>query len=157
MFRNVDNLKRVVALGVILLMLSMLAQDAGLYCHLGACGSHTVAGSAEHAACCHRHDCQAAKKQAGAPRDAAGGPRHESCPCPCPDDCWCHQPPERYELPKTMDAPMQTALQRAVAISDEVIDGMRVDERPFPPGSLPHGAGAGSAVCRCAKLCRFLI
>lgn len=154
MFRGADNLKQAIALAAILLSSSSLAQNAGMYCYLGACGTKSVASSVEQSSCCHHHPCHADEHPA-APCEAPVG--HQSDSCPCPDSCWCHQAPQPYELPRSFDEPFELAFLETLAICNDVIGDGVADQAALVTWSLPPGLDDESVVSRCAKLCRFLI
>lgn len=154
MFRSADNLKQAIAVATILLSFSTLAQHSGLYCRLGACGTRSVANTSEVSACCHNHACQAEERPSPATQ-SVGEHRHDSCPCP--DSCWCHQSPQPVEPPRSFDEPFELAFSGAFAICEDVIAGGIADQRALVTWSLPLHSEEESAVCRCAKFCRFLI
>lgn len=156
MFFRADNLKQKIAVAAILLSLSTLAQNSGLYCALGACETGRVAIAAESGACCHDHGCQSDKQQP-APQGDQSKHRHDSCPCPCPDSCWCHQAPQPFELPKSFDEPFELAFLDVFAICNALVPGGLSDQWASVTWSVPPDVDEESVVHRCAKLCRFLI
>jgi hypothetical protein len=154
MNRRANNLKQSIAFAAILLALSSLAQNAGLYCYLGACETMLVASSGEDHSCCHHHACHA-PEQPAAPCEEPLGHRPDSCPCPA--NCWCHQAVQAFELPKSFNEPFELTLSGVVAICDDLVAGGVSDQRTLLTWALPPGFVDESAVGRCAKLCRFLI
>lgn len=155
MLRTAGNLKQIVAVVAILLSLSTLAQNCGLYCILGACRAQAARSTADlERACthcaCHHHDQQPADSS-----EEPTGHQHDSCPCP--EDCWCHLPPQPFELPKTVDAPLELAFLHSMAICDDLGVCNLADQPDSLRWSPPHVLDDESAVYRCAKLCRFLI
>ncbi|MBX3424289.1 MAG: hypothetical protein KF688_01295 [Pirellulales bacterium] len=154
MFPRVDNLKQQIAVAAILLSLSTLAQNAGLYCALGACGTGGVASSAEPESCCHKHVCDSDEEPAPQ-QDQEHQHRHDSCPCP--DSCWCHQVPQPFELPRSFDKPFELAFVGIFAISNDLVPGGASDHSAFVTWSAPPNLDDESALRRCAKFCRFLI
>ncbi len=154
MFPRVDNLKQQIAVAAIVLSLSTLAQNAGLYCYFGACGTDWVASSTEPDACCRTHACHAGEQPAP-PEDEQSQHRHDSCPCP--DSCWCHQAPQPFESPKSFDEPFELALLGAFAICNDLVPGGLSDQWTSVTWSAPPDLDEESAIRRCAKLCRFLI
>jgi hypothetical protein len=151
MFRRANNLKQAIAITAILLALSSLAQNAGLYCYLGACEAESVASSVEVGSCCHHHATHGQEQPAPC-KEPFG---HDSCPCP--ESCWCHQAPQPFELPKSFDEPFAFAFLGIVAICNDLTSGSVSDQRTFVAWAVPPDLGDESSVDRCAKLCRFLI
>lgn len=155
MFGRADNLKQRVAIGAILLSLSTLAQHAGLYCYFGACEVAVSVSSENLQSCCPCHKCRSSQEQLAAHNDEPGVPGHESCPCP--DDCWCHQPQQPFELPKSFDVPLQLVIHDLFVHADNAFVGGITEQSCLPTVSFQVDIGESSAVRRCARLCRFLI
>ena len=61
------------------------------------------------------------------------------------------------ELPKSFDEHVELAFLSVFAICNDVVAGAVVDHEQVAVWLEPPGRGESSAVCRCAKLCRFLI
>lgn len=152
MSRCVDNLKRSVAVGAVLLCVSIHVQQAGFYCNLGACGVQQPVGATDETASCYCHACH---QQPLAPCEEDGDPQPE--PCPCPGTCWCHGSPQISVLPERLRDPMQLAFHGVFAMVDDASVAAVAELQATQFRSSPPAKIAESARCRCAQLCRFLI
>lgn len=153
MYRRAGNPNQVIAFAAVLLSLLSLAQNAGLSCYLGTCEAELVGSSVADKPCCHRRTCHTQEQPT--PCAEPLGQSHDSCPCS--DSCWCHQAPQPFEMPRSFDEPLELALLRVFAVSDNLVDSGIFNQRTAITWAMPPDLDDKSAVCRCAKLCRFLI
>ncbi|MCA9240599.1 MAG: hypothetical protein KDA37_10380 [Planctomycetales bacterium] len=153
MFSRSAKLKQSAALGAALLALSTLAQGSGALCLLHVSGEGAMQGAGLHHACCHDHGCHH-PAPASAPSSQHGA--RDGVPCPCPEGCWCHVPPQPVELPKSFDPRVELSGFQDFTASSPVVEHGLTDTLAFTTCS-PTSTDEESAVLRCARLCRFLI
>lgn len=156
MFRHHHNLKRALGLLGVVLALASSAQQSRLVCSLAGCAPSHFCG--EHSDCDHARSVNPTGPTSCEP--ACGGEGvNEPCPTesPCPVNCWCHQAPEPYGLPRVATEVLEpleySAATSSVGTLSEVAAKQVVAGKP----AAVMDATVDSAVERCAVLCRFLI
>ncbi len=164
MLSRYNNSKRITALLGVVLALLPSVQDLHLLCHLGGCAATCSAETAcsEHShseakSCSHSHACTSAREASvrSPERDCIDD---QDKSCPCPPDCWCHQPAQPLQLPKGPSEPIELLL-RNLTQSDAsiVVAAIGADRTASCDYASTADVWTESAVQRCAELCRFLI
>lgn len=157
MFYRTGNLRRATALAGVMLSLSVIAQNCGLYCQLGACGTVASASVPEKGSCCQHcgghTDPDLAHSHSNKPCQQHHDSDDESCPCP--ESCWCHQAPQPSELPRPSGGDVELTYQGIFTTSAELVATIA---SPTEWTSESRFADSSDhSLCSCAMLCRFLI
>lgn len=165
MIRRYNNSKQITALLGVALALLPSVQHLHLLCHLGGCATSFSTetacnehGNLETKTCCHSHaHACTSTRETSFPSQQEDGIDEHSRSCPCPPDCWCHQAPQPFELPKCPLEPIEMLLQ-SIAQGDAT-NVTAIDFHPtlsYDRFSV-FATSTESTVQRCAQLCRFLI
>ena len=156
MFRRHHNLKRALGLLGVVLALASSAQQSRLLCSLAGCApAHACSadGGCRHASSVNPTGPTACESAC----DGEGV--NATCPAesPCPADCWCHQAPEPYGLPR-MATEALGSLECAVANLDfGTPSGVAAARVVAGKPAAVMDTIANSAAERGAILCRFVI
>ena len=158
MFQRCDNLKRAISLLGVALALSSTLQQTRAFCYLAGCAPTSSDNVAEEH-CCSDHECPYSRERAAAAeQDHSVDDLCRSCPtqCPCPQDCWCHQSPEPFELPRSVPVPSELLVLGSVYL-DVTFIGAQHGNQVSPDANFAIlDSSVKSASQFCAHLCRFL-
>jgi len=158
MFQRCDNLKRVISLLGVALALSSTLQQTRAFCYLAGCApTSKIDTSEEH--CCSNHDCpHSRERDATAEQDRSRDDLCRSYPgqCPCPQDCWCHQSPEPFEVPRIVLVPSELLVLGPVYMDVAFMGAPHGDQFSQDATIAILDSSVKSATQVCAHLCRFL-